>query len=40
MKWVRVVFVLVALGILCTLTMWSGGGAAEAAMPADQQKTA
>lgn len=40
MKWVRVVFVLVALGILSTLTMWSGGGAAEAAMPADQQKTA
>ena len=40
MKWVRVVFVLVALGILCTLTMWSGGGAAEAAMTADQQKTA
>jgi peptide/nickel transport system substrate-binding protein len=40
MKWVRVVFLMVAIGILCTLTLWPGGGGAEAAMPADQQKTA
>jgi peptide/nickel transport system substrate-binding protein len=39
MKWVRVVFVLAALGILCN-PMWSGGGSADAATPADQQKTA
>ena len=39
MKWVRVVVVLVALGILGTLMMWSGG-TVEAATPEDQQKTA
>ncbi|MDP1991247.1 MAG: ABC transporter substrate-binding protein [Syntrophales bacterium] len=39
MKWVRVVFVLVALGILGALPMWSGGGGtAETAMAAEQQK--
>jgi peptide/nickel transport system substrate-binding protein len=36
MKWVRVVFVLAAIGILCT-PMWSGGGAAGAVMAADQK---
>jgi peptide/nickel transport system substrate-binding protein len=39
MKWVRMVVVLAALGFLCTLTM-QPGGTAEAATPADQQKTA
>ena len=39
MKWVRVVVVLAALGFLGTLTMWSGGGGtAETAMAAEQQK--
>jgi peptide/nickel transport system substrate-binding protein len=40
MKLVRVVFVLAVFGILGALAMWSGGGTAEAATPADQQKPA
>lgn len=40
MKLGRLVSVLAVLGILGALTMWSGGGTAKAATPADQQKTA
>ena len=41
MKWVRVVFVLAALGILGALPMWSGGGGTvETAMAAEQAQTA